>query len=32
MTDQYNNKKYQKVINELKETLRKTQNEIGDKL
>ena len=32
MTDQYNNKKYQKVINELKEILRKTQNEIGDKL
>ena len=31
MTNQYGNKKYEKVINELKETLRQTQEEVGDK-
>lgn len=31
MTNQYDNKKYANVINELKETLRQTQKEIGDK-
>ena len=31
MTNQYDNKKYANVINELKETLCQTQKEIGDK-